>query len=77
MEVGHDKETNSGDNDANKLDFLIRRNTRSEIIGDFLIIYSDSCSCDKNNKSSEKPCKVEAPIHRYKYTLFCVKIKIV
>ena len=42
MKIGHDKEANTCDDDAGKLNFVIGVNAASEVVSDFLIKYGDS-----------------------------------
>lgn len=65
MEIGHNEEANYGDNDTGEFNFLIRRNARSEIVGDFLIVDGNSGSSNKDDQAGDEPSKTKTPIHGF------------
>ena len=73
MEVGHDEETNDGDDDADELYFFIRRGATGEIVGDFLIEDGNGGAGGQNEDASQEPTEAKIPIHKLYYTLDFIK----
>ena len=73
MEVGHNEETDDGDNDADEFNFLVRGRATGEIVGDFLIEDGDGGAGGQNEDASQEPTEAKIPIHKLYYTLDFIK----
>ena len=62
MEISHDEKADNGDDNANKLDFVIR-DTSSEFVGDLLVKNGNHGASNNKNNTKEKPTDIEIPIH--------------
>ena len=63
MKISHDKKADTGNDDTDELNLVIRGNAASKIVGDFLVEDGNGGTGYKDKYASKKPSKAKIPIH--------------